>query len=73
MNYIKAKYPKSLKSYTYCTEDNVNPGDIVQTDKGVKLTVTDEEVDMVWVESYGVDKVAVVKKYEPSAAGESEE
>lgn len=41
--------------------------------KGAKLKVTDETVDMKWVDTYGADKIAVVKKYyEPVDAGESE-
>ena len=74
MNYIKAKYTNSTHSYTFKTEDSVKAGDTVVNAKGVKLTVTDETVDMKWVETYGADKVAVVKKYEePVDAGESEE
>lgn len=74
MKYIKAKFEKSLRSYTYRTESDVKPGDVVQTEKGVKLTVMDEEVDMAWVEAYGADKVAVVKKVEePDCIGGSEE
>lgn len=74
MKYIKAKFEKSLRSYTYRTEDDVKVGDIVRTEKGVKLTVMDEDVDMAWVETYGADKVAVVKKIEePAGAGEGEE
>lgn len=73
MNYIKAKFPNST-SYTYRTVDDVKAGDTVVTAKGAKLTVTDESVDMKWVDTYGADKVAVVKKYEePVDAGESEE
>lgn len=64
MNYIKAKFPNSTRSYTYCTEDSVKAGDAVVNAKGAKLTVTDESVDMKWVETYGADKVAAVKKYE---------
>lgn len=64
MNYIKAKFSSSSRSYTYRTEDSVKVGDTVVTAKGTKLTVTDESVDMKWVETYGADKVAVVKKYE---------
>lgn len=64
MNYIKAKYPNSTRSYTFKTEDSVKAGDTVVNAKGAKLTVTDESVDMAWVETYGADKVAVVKKYE---------
>lgn len=74
MNYIKAKFPNSKRSYAYCTPDDVKAGDIVVTDKGAKLTVTDESVDMEWLETYGADKVAAVKKYvELAEAGESEE
>lgn len=74
MNYIKAKYPNSTRSYTYRTDDDVKAGDMVVNAKGAKLMVTDETVDMKWVDTYGADKVAVVKKYEePVAAGESEE
>ena len=74
MNYIKAKFPNNTRSYTYRTEDNVKAGDTVVNAKGAKLMVTDESVDIAWVETYGADKVAVVKKYEePVAAGESEE
>lgn len=73
MKYIKAKFEKSLRSYTYKTEDDVVPGDIVRTEKGVKLTVVDEEVDMMWVEAYGASKIAIVKKLEePADAGEGE-
>ena len=66
MQYIKAKFPNSTRSYVYRTEDSVKSGDTVVNAKGGKLTVTDESVDMKWVETYGADKVAVVKKYEGS-------
>ena len=66
MNYIKAKFQNSTRSYVYRTEDSVKAGDTVVNAKGVKLTVTDELVDMKWVETYGADKMAVVKKYEES-------
>lgn len=74
MQYIKAKFPNSTRSYTYRTEDNVKAGDTVVNAKGAKLTVTDESVDMAWVETYGADKIAAVKKYEEQVdAGESED
>ena len=66
MQYIKAKFPNSTRSYVYRAQDSVKAGDTVVNAKGVKLTVTDETVDMKWVETYGADKVAVVKKYEGS-------
>lgn len=74
MQYIKAKFPNSTRSYTYRTEDSVKDGDTVVNAKGAKLTVADESVDMAWVKTYGADEVAVVKKYEePVDAGEGEE
>ena len=74
MNYIKAKFPNSTRSYVYRTEDSVKAGDTVVNSNGAKLTVTDEPVDMKGVETYVDGKVAVVKKYEePVDAGESEE
>ena len=66
MNYIKAKFPNSTRSYTYRTEDSVKAGDTVVNTNGAKLTVTDETVDIKWVDTYGADKVAVVKKCEES-------
>ena len=63
MQYIKAKFENSKRSYTYRTKDDGKPGDIVTNDKGSKLTVVDEPVDSAWIKAYGADKVAVVKKY----------
>ena len=73
MQYIKAKFENSKRSYTYRCDDSVNPGDIVTNDKGSKLTVVDEPVDAAWIEVYGADKVAVVKKYVEPEKAESEE
>lgn len=73
MNYIKAKFSSGSQSYTYRTEDSVKAGDAVVNAKGAKLTVTDETVDMKWVDTYGADKVAVVKKCdEPESGGDDE-
>ena len=73
MQYIKAKFPNSTRSYVYRTEDSVKAGDTVVNSKGVKLTVTDESVDMKWAETYGADKMAVVKKCdEPESGGDDE-
>lgn len=67
MQYIKAKFMKQDKpagrAYTYRTEDDLNPGDIVTDVGGSKLTVVDEPVDMARVETYGADKIGVVKKH----------
>lgn len=74
MKFIKANYPNSTRYYTFKTEDDVKAGDTVVNDKGIKLTVVDEEVDMAWVEFYGADKIVAVKKYvEPEETGESED
>lgn len=74
MNYIiKAKYPNQSRSYVFITPDDVKAGDTVVNSKGEKLTVTDETVDMKWVETYGADKVEVVKKCdEPESRGNDE-
>ena len=64
MQYIKAKFQNSTRSYVYRTEDSVKAGDTVVNSNGAKLTVTDETVDMKLVDTYGADKMAVVKKYE---------
>lgn len=70
MQYIKAKFENSKRSYTYRTEDDVKPGDIVTNDKGSKLQVVDDPVDVAWIKAYGADKVAVVKKYVEQESGE---
>lgn len=77
MQYIKAKFLKEGKptgrAYTYRTEDDVKPDDIVIDAKGSKLTVVDEPVDAEWIMAYGAEKVGVVKKYEEPVTAESEE
>ena len=73
MQYIKAKFPNSTRSYVYRTEDSVKAGDTVVNAKGAKLTVTDESVDMKWVETYGSDNVAVVKKCDETESGGDDE
>lgn len=72
MQYIKAKFENSKRIYTYRTEDDVKPGDIVTNDKGSKLQVVDDPVDVAWIKAYGADKVAVVKKYVEPEKAESE-
>lgn len=72
MKYIKVKYPNSTRSYTVRTEDDVKAGGTVVNAKGIKLTVTDETVDMAWVEAYGKDKIAEVKKFEESEEKEND-
>lgn len=76
MQYIKAKFMKHDKpfgrAYTYKTEDDVKPGDIVTDAKGSTLVVVDEPVDAEWIKLYGVDKIAALKKYEKPVGAESE-
>lgn len=72
MKYIKAKYPGSNRSYAFRTEDDVKAGDTVVNGKGAKLTVTDETVDMKWVEAYGKGNIAEVKKFEESEEKEND-
>ena len=76
MKYIKAKFMKQNKptgrAYTYKVEDDIKPGDIITNAKGSKLQVVDDPVDMVWVETYGADRIGVVKKYIEPEKAESE-
>ena len=64
MNYIKAKFHHSQRSYTFRTEDDVKAGDTVINNKGQKLTVSEEPVDMEWVKTYGEDGLTTVKLLE---------
>ena len=77
MQYIKAKFLKedkpTGKAYTYRTEDDVKPDDIVTDSKGSKLVVVDEPVEAKWILVHGADKVSIVKKYEQPIMAESEE
>ncbi|HIW82676.1 MAG TPA: hypothetical protein H9742_14340 [Candidatus Acetatifactor stercoripullorum] len=77
MQYIKAKFIKQDKpagrAYTYRTEDDLKPGDIVTDSKGSKLVVVDEPVDAAWIMAYGADKVAVIRKYMEPENVESED
>lgn len=64
MKYIKVKNPNSIISFIVRTEDDVKAGDTVVNAKGAKRTVTDETVDMAWVEAYGKGNIVEVKKFE---------
>ena len=63
MKYIKAKYPNG-RTYTFRTDDDVKPGDVVSTSYGAKLIVSDEPADMEWIATYGAGKISEVKKVE---------
>ena len=56
----------------YFTEDDVKAGDPVVNGNGAKLTVTDETVDMAWVEAYGKGNIAEVTKVEESEEKEND-
>lgn len=66
MKYIKAKFLKNNEmvgnSYTFRTDDDVKPNDILVTQTGKHIKVVDEKVAMGWVEEYGAEKIAVAKK-----------
>lgn len=66
MKFYKAKYLKNNtpagRSYTFKSEEILLPGDKAETPDGKHVQVMDELVDMAWVETYGVDKLAVLKK-----------
>lgn len=77
MQYIKAKYMKQEnpigRAYTFKIYEDVKPGDIVEDTKGSHLIIVDDPVDEEWIQTYGIEKIALVKKYiEPNVA-ESEE
>ena len=64
MIYITSQSSSGSRSPTYRSVAHLKAGDTVVTANGAKLTVTDESVDMAWVEACGSDKVAAVRKYE---------
>lgn len=76
MNYFKARYLKNGnpagKAYTYCTEGDVKPGDTVVNAKGSKLIVVGE-ADEGWLDTYGREKVAEVRKIKEPEKAESED
>ena len=72
MNYIKAKYQGSNRTYTFKTTDIVVAGDTVQTEDGKKLEVVADTVDMEWVEAYGAEKISVARKVEVDADAKAE-
>lgn len=61
MNFIKVKFLKNGvpfgRSYTYASEIEVNADDMVQIDEHKKGIVTDEIVDMNWVNTYGAENL----------------
>ena len=58
--YLKGDKP-SGKSYTFKTEDDVKPGDIVKT-ATARIVVTDEAVDMDFVKSWGEDRITTAER-----------
>lgn len=76
MNYIKAKYIRlgetRGRAYTFKTEDTVATGDLLVAEDGKHLFAVEDTVDMDWVNAYGDDKIAVVKKVEVDADAKTE-
>lgn len=75
MQYIKCKFLKgdkpSGRAYTYKCEEDARPGDIVLDSKGSKLLVVDEPVDVEWIRTFGINKLAsVTKEPEPATVRE---
>lgn len=70
MKFYKAKYLKNNaptgRSYTFKSEEFLWPGNKAETPDGKHVQIVDEpiDMDMDWVETHGVDKVVVIKKYE---------
>ena len=64
MNFIKAKFHHSQRSYTFKTEDDVKAGDTVINAKGQKLTVSEEPASLDWVKAYGEEGISSVKLVE---------
>lgn len=77
MNFYKAKYLRNNvpagRAYTFKSDEVLLPGKKAETAEGKHVQIVNEPVDMAWVETYGADKVAVVKKYIDPVAEESEE
>lgn len=67
MNYFKARYLKDGKpsgnAYTFKSQDDVKAGDTVVNAKGSRLIVVGE-ADESWLDTYGREKVAEVRKIE---------
>lgn len=61
--FIKGEAPTG-RAYTYRSNDALKAGDIVTNDRGNKLVVVDEKVDMAWLNNYGINNLATVKKCE---------
>ena len=64
MNFIKVKFLKdgvvSGRAYTYKTDLDLKPGDKVQIDEHRTGIVTEEAVDMAWVETYGAENIKAI-------------
>lgn len=62
MNYVKARYGGSKRSYCFAAEEDLKPGDEAVTPNGTKVTVVDEPVDLSWIEAYGRSNIKVIKR-----------
>ena len=61
MNFIKVKFLKdgivTGRAYTYKSNCDLKTGDKVQINEHKTGIVTDETVDMAWVEIYGAENI----------------
>lgn len=78
MKYYKAKFLKQGKptgrAYTYKSQLELTPGELVELPGGSHGVVLDEPVDMEWVETYCSENLKeIMKKYEPEESGERED
>lgn len=76
MNFYKAKYLRNSvpagRSYTFKSDEVFLPGKKAETADGKHVQIVDEPVDIAWVETYGEENVAVLKKYVEPIVAESE-
>lgn len=77
MNFYKAIYLRNNvpagRAYTFKSDEVLLPGKKAETAEGKHVQIVDDPVDMTWVETYGEENVAVLKKYVEPIAAESDE
>lgn len=66
MNFYKVKFIKSGqpsgRAYTYKSQLNLDPGDIVELPGGMHAVVMGEQVDMDWIQAYGEENLKEIMK-----------
>lgn len=73
MKYVKARFTKNGvpfgKAYTYSTELDVNPGDVVRTQTAT-LIIVDEPVDEEELKIYGTSGIKEITRKQEREEGE---